>query len=46
MCTVHKIVHPLSYYMNIRNYSKLFTQIVRETSVQESECPGKRPLPE
>jgi len=26
--------------MNIPKYSKLFTQIVRETSVRESDCPG------
>jgi len=26
--------------MNIPKYSKLFIQIVRETSVRESDCPG------
>jgi len=26
--------------MNIPKYSKLFVQIVRETSVRESDCPG------
>jgi len=26
--------------MNIPKYSKLFIQIVRETSVQENDCPG------
>jgi len=48
MCTVHKTVHCLSCYMNIPKYSKLFIQIVRETScpgfretsVRESDCPG------
>jgi len=42
---VHKTVHRLSCYMNIPKYSKLFIQIARETSfretsVQESDCPG------
>ena len=45
MCTVHKTVHRLSCYMNIPKNSKLFIQIVRETSVREtsvreSDCPG------
>jgi len=37
---VHKKGHRLSCYMNIPKYSKLFIQIVRETSVRESDCPG------
>jgi len=39
-CTVHKTVHHLCCYMNIPKYSKLFIEIVRETSVRESDCPG------
>ena len=52
MCTVHKTVHRLSYHMNIPKYSKLFMQIVRETSVgkhlsgkvivRETSCTGNR----
>ena len=37
---VHKTVYRLSWYMNIPKYSKLFIQIVQETSVRESDCPG------
>ena len=40
MCTAHRTVHRLSSYMNIPKYSKLFIQIIRETSVQESDCTG------
>jgi len=45
MCMVHWTVHRLSCYMNIQKYSKLFIQIVRETSfretsVRESDCLG------
>ena len=40
MCTVHMTVHRLSCYMNIPKCSKLFVQIVRETSVRESDCLG------
>ena len=40
MCTVHKTAHRLSCYMNIPKYSKLFIQIVRETSARETDCPG------
>ena len=35
MCTVHRTVHRLSCYMYIPKYSKLFIQIVWETSVRE-----------
>jgi len=35
-----EIVSSISCYMNIPKYSKLFIQIVRETSVRESDCPG------
>ena len=50
MCMAHRTVHRLSCYMHIPKYSKLFIQIVwetsvRDTSVRESDCPGKRPLP-
>ena len=38
--TVHKTVHLLSCYVNIPKYSKLFIQIIRETSVRENDCPG------
>jgi len=45
--TVHKTVHRLCCYMNIPKYSKLFIQIVRETSctgnnrrVRARRCPG------
>jgi len=34
-------VHRLSCYMNIPTDSKLFIQIVRETSFRETFCPGK-----
>ena len=37
---MHRIVHRLSCYMNIPKYSKLFIQIIRETSVRENDCPG------
>jgi len=44
-CTVHRTAHRLSCYMNIPKYSKLFIQIVRETSiretsVRENDCQG------
>ena len=39
-CTVHRTVHRLSCYIYIPKYSKLFIQIVRETSFRESDCPG------
>ena len=39
-CMVHKTAHHLSCYMNIPKYSKLFIQIVRETSVRETSCTG------
>jgi len=39
-CTVHKTVHRLPCYMNIPKYSKLFIQIVRETSVRGTSCKG------
>ena len=35
---MHKTVHCLSCYMNIPKYPKLFMQIVRETSFQETSC--------
>ena len=44
---MHRTVHRLSCYMNIPKYSKLFIQIVRETSctgnnrrVRARSCPG------
>ena len=37
---MHRTVHRLSCYMNIPKYSKLFIQIVQETSVRENDCPG------
>ena len=40
MCTVHKTVRLLSCYMNNPKYSKLFIQIIRETSFRETSYPG------
>jgi len=42
---VQKTVHHLSWYTNIPKYSKLFIQIVRETSVRESDCLGNDRYP-
>ena len=41
---MHKTAHRLSCY--IPKYSKLFIQIVRETSVRESDCPGNVRYPD
>jgi len=51
MCTVHRTVHRLSCYMNMPKCSKLFIQIVtetsvRETSVWENDCLGNVRYPQ
>jgi len=43
---VYMTVRRLSCYMNIPKYSKLFIQIVRETSCPGKWLSGKRPLPD